>query len=76
MLAKAAINPLKDFLVRAKSAFVLDRGFGVSDFELRRLGGRPGTCRGGLGEGVPGGDKERFRRQGADRGERGAGASI
>lgn len=49
MLAKAAINPLKDFLVRAKSAFVLDRGLGVSDFELRRLGGRPGTCRGGLG---------------------------
>lgn len=28
MLAKAAINTLKDFLVRAKSGFVLDRVLG------------------------------------------------
>lgn len=28
MLAKDAINTLKEFLVRAKSAFVLDRGLG------------------------------------------------
>lgn len=49
MLAKAAINSLKEYFVRAKSAFVLYRGLGISDFELRRLGGRPGTCRGGLG---------------------------
>lgn len=41
MLAKAAINPLKDFLVRAKSAFVLERGFGIAGFELRRLGECP-----------------------------------
>ena len=74
MLAKAAINPLKDFLVRAKSAFVLDRGLGVSDFELRRLGGRPGTCRGGLGSarslrlsrmlGSPGGRKREVQAAG------------
>lgn len=67
MLAKDAINTLKEFLVRAKSAFVLDRGFGFSGFELRRLGGRPGTCRGWLGSarslrlsrmlGSPGGGK-------------------
>lgn len=46
MLAKAAINSLKEYFVRAKSAFVLDRGFGFSGFELRRLGGRMGTCLG------------------------------
>lgn len=33
MLAKAAINSLEECFARAKSGFVLDRGYGVADFE-------------------------------------------